>query len=413
MIEESAGVLEAPKVAYVRAERVRWLWPRRIPFGKVTVIDGDPGLGKSTAALDIAARVSTASPLPDGSRLEYPASVLVMSAEDAIADTIRPRLEAAGADLHRIAVFRAVKERASARPPELPGDLPHLESLIEEDDAQFVIVDPLMAFLAGSIDAHRDQDVRRALYALSTTAERTGVALLIIRHLNKAPGGSPLYRGGGSIGIIGAARAGLLVAPDPGDEKRRILASTKSNLSEKPASLAYRIVGDEEHDCARIVWEGTSDLRAEDLLNPPRETKRDAAAEFLESALLGGPVLARELYDLAEAEGISDRTLRRAKEELGVKAFRRGEEGQVGGGSWWWSKAANPLGGHPSNGQVAALITAGQSTSDPPSEVKVATSLGAGDKPFSATRLACEVCGSVTFYIHHDGRPLCPRHKPS
>jgi putative DNA primase/helicase len=341
--------LDAPLVVEVRAQRVKWLWHRRIPRGKITILDGDPGLGKSTAALDIAARVSTATPLPDGSCTDYPADVIILSAEDSISDTIRPRLAAAGADLSRIRVFRSVNDSDGPRPPELPRDLHLIESLIAEDNAQLVVIDPLMAFLSSRIDSHRDQDVRRALHALSATADRTGIALVIIRHLNKAPGGSPLYRGGGSIGIIAAARAGLLVAPDPSDEKRRILAVTKSNLSEKASSLSYKIVGDEEHDCARIAWEGHSDLRAEDLLAPPKESKRDAAVEFLEAALVSGPVPARELFERAEIEGISEKTLRRAKDELHVKAFRRGKEGHIGSGAWWWrlSKVAKPLDGQP------------------------------------------------------------------
>ena len=405
--------MDAPLVQDVRAERVKWLWPRRIPRGKLTVLDGDPGLGKSTAALDISARISSASPLPDGTCTEYPADVIILSAEDSISDTIRPRLEAAGADISRIRVFRSVNEGAGSRPPELPSDLNLLEALIAEDSAQLLVIDPLMAFLSGRIDSHRDQDVRRALHALSATADRTGVALVIIRHLNKAPGGSPLYRGGGSIGIIGASRSGLLVAPDPSDEQRRILAVTKSNLSEKAPSLAYRIVGDEKHDCARIVWEGRSDLRAEDLLNPPKETKRDAAVEFLEAALVGGPVLARELFERAETEGISEKTLRRAKNQLQVKAFRRGKEGHIGSGAWWWriSKMTNPLDGHPSNSPVAILKTAGQSGSESPEMIKMATLPSPGEHPFSSTRLGCEVCGAITYYVHLDGRPLCPRHK--
>jgi len=221
--------LDAPRVMHVPAERVRWLWPGRIPLGKLTVLDGDPGLGKSTVALDFAARISTASPLPDGTRPEYPQNTILLSAEDAIGDTIRPRLEAAGADLNRVTVVRGVNESDGPRPPVLPGDLASLEALIGEDDASLVIVDPFMAYLAGGIDAHRDQDVRRALHALSATAERTGAALVIVRHLNKAPGGNALYRGGGSIGIIGAARAGMMIAPDRAEERRRSRAGTRSN----------------------------------------------------------------------------------------------------------------------------------------------------------------------------------------
>ena len=189
------------------------------------------------------------------------------------------------------------------------------------------------------------------------------------------------------------------------------MAVSKSNLSEKAPSLSYKIVGDEEHDCARIVWEGHSDLRAEDLLNPPKETKRDVAVEFLEAALVGGPVPARELFERAELEGISDITLRRAKKDLHVKASRQGKNGQIGGGKWWWSLGDHPLDDHSPPNQMSTLKDAGQRGSDPPEMVKVITLPSPGEHPFSSTTLACEICNAVTYYVHLDGRPLCPKHK--
>lgn len=370
--------LDAPRVAHVKAERVRWLWRGWLPRGKLIVIDGDPGLGKSTATLDLAARFSTASPLPDGTQLDGPVNTILMSAEDSIADTIRPRLEAAGADLDRITVFRGINEIDGPRPPDLPADLDKLESLIVEENASLVVVDPLMAFLGGRIDAHVDQDVRRALHALSAVAERTDVGIILVRHLNKAPGGNALYRGGGSIGIIGAARAGMLVAPDPSDEHRRILACTKSNLAEKPKSLAYRLLSDEEHDCARIQWDGESNLTADALLSPPRESKRDDAAEFLEGVLADGPVPQSEIRFTAKRDDISWASVRRAKDDLAIDAFRKGDPGKRGGGSWFWKLpglGAQDLDAQPLPTQLSTLIpdpvSAGQSPSSNGQKVKV------------------------------------------
>jgi hypothetical protein len=130
-----------------------------------------------------------------------------------------------------------------------------------------VVIDPLMAFLSGQVDSHRDQDVRRVLASLAYMASRTGAAVVFVRHTNKGTG-SALDRGSGSIGIVGAARAGLLVAPDPDDEGRRILAMSKSNLAKTPDALAYRIVEDERYGVARVVWDGSSTRTANDLVRP-------------------------------------------------------------------------------------------------------------------------------------------------
>ena len=140
--------------------------------------------------------------------------------------------------------------------------------------AELVVIDPLSAFLNGRVDSHRDQDVRGALAPLAKIADRTGATILVVRHLSKSGGGNPLYRGGGSIGIIGAARAAMLVAPDPEDDGRRILACTKNNLGPMPLALAYRVVSDEERGCARIEWDGTTSHSAADLLAIPSSRER-------------------------------------------------------------------------------------------------------------------------------------------
>jgi hypothetical protein len=315
-------------VAEVERGRVRWLWEGRIPLGKITVLDGDPGVGKSTVTLTIAAKVSTGSPFPDGSRPE-PADVILLSAEDDIGDTIRPRLEAAGADLGRCWVLPDVQPEPDKppRPPELPADLDVIESMVKDKQAALIIVDPLMAFLAGQVDSHRDQDIRRVLASMAYMAARTGCAVLIVRHMNKGQG-SALYRGSGSIGIVGAARAGLIAGPDPDDDSRRVLAMTKSNLAKMPDALAYKLVNDEQYGCAQVVWQGPSKHTATDLVRQRvDEEEAPALAEavrVLQEIMKDGPLAAGNVKKQAAQAGVAERILHRARKVLGVTARRQG-----------------------------------------------------------------------------------------
>jgi hypothetical protein len=324
----------------IKPQRVDWLWHRYIAFRKLTVFDGDPGLGKSTITLNLTARLSTGSPFPDGARPEGSYKVLLLSAEDGVEDTIVPRLEVAGANLANVDILDHVNDGSGPRPVELPGDLARVRKLVEDEGHALVVIDPLMAFLGGEVNAHRDQDVRRALYPLKLMAEATGCAVVAVRHLNKMTGASALYRGGGSIGIVGAARGGLLVAPDPDDKGRVVLAVSKSNLAKFPPSLAYHVVGDELYDTARIVWEGPSTHTAEDLLGRPLERPAEAqddAEAFLARELAKGPRQRQELYDLAEVAGLAWRTVQRAAAALEVKVDRIPEKGKKGRGPSWWS----------------------------------------------------------------------------
>ena len=329
-----------------------WLWPQRLPLGKLTILEGDPGLGKSTIALDVAARATTGRPMPDGTPGGAPAAVVVLSAEDGMADTIRPRLEAAGADLSRVITF-VVRAPDGEHEPSIPGDLDALEAVVTAEGAKLVIVDPLMAYLGGSVNSWRDQDVRRALAPLSAVAERTGAAVLVIRHLNKSRGGSPLYRGGGSIGITGAARTVLLAAPDPDDEERRILAVSKCNLAPLAPALAYRIVPGTGGEVATsvIAWDGPSGHTAAGLLAPPQghagEGQRPAQREAMDvllQILADGPLPAKEARIEARAAGIADRTLDRARHALGIVARK---VGQPGAKEQWWEWALPPKGAKP------------------------------------------------------------------
>lgn len=329
-------------LADVTPERVSWLWPGRLPVGKLVVIDGDPSTGKSTLTLDLAAHVSTGNAWPDGAP-GVRGDVLLLSAEDGLADTIAPRLHAAGADLQHVHALTEVPTRDDEGndrmvPPSLPRDILTIKLLVQRHQVKLVIVDVLMAYLNGGVDSHRDQDVRGVLHQLAALAESTGCTTLLVRHLNKAGGSNALYRGGGSIGIVGAARAAFLVARDPEDEGRRIFAVTKINIAAEPPALAYRLVDDPQFGCARVEWEaGSVDYTAASLLRTPDSdddrTESGEAAAWLVDLLTdnGGSMPRKDLLKLARAEGYSEKVLRTARTKAGIVVDRSGYQG----GSVW------------------------------------------------------------------------------
>jgi hypothetical protein len=336
----NGGAIESPPLGIllstVLPQRVEWLWAERVPFGKLTILDGDPGLGKSVLTLDLAARVSRGMPMPCGAPGRL-GGVVLLSAEDGLEDTIVPRLEVAGADRSRIVALDLVPDSSfGMRLPSFPRDAEQVKMLVLRLQAALVVVDPLTAYLGENVNSHRDQDCRRALFPLAKLAEETGAAVVVVRHLNKAAGDNPLYRGGGSIGIIGAARSGLLLAKDPENENRRILASTKCNLAKLSPSLAFTFET-AANDSLRIVWTGVSELGAQSLLAMPSDNVgRDAvqeAIELLQSILATGPLPAKQVVKEARAAGIAERTLHRAKSELGIKSQKVG----LGIGAWKWS----------------------------------------------------------------------------
>lgn len=327
---ESADLVRLTTLADVQPERVSWLWPGRIPVGKLVTLDGDPGLGKSTLALAFAATISTGGPWPDGSHCEHRGAVLLMSAEDGLADTVRPRLDAAGADVSKIHAIEGVPiideggER-TLRPPTL-ADIAALEDAINRTGARLLVIDVVMAYLPDRIDSHKDQDIRRVLSRLAALADRTDCTVLLLRHLNKASGRDPLYRGGGSIGIVGAARAGLLVAADPDDPDRRVLASIKSNLGAYPDSLAYRLVGAGDYGVARVQWEGVTTHTARALLAPAddsddRHEVDGWLREYLEAE---GRANARDVIRDSKHAGFSEDQVKKARRRIGAESIRQG-----------------------------------------------------------------------------------------
>jgi hypothetical protein len=301
---------------------------------------GDVSDWLAAQMLDLAARVSKGQPMPDGSASDGPGLAIILSAEDDPASIIRPRLETLGAILERVFFVEIPSEDGTCRPPLIrPADIRQIEKVVGEvttqtESVKLIVVDPLVAFLPHDVNANHDQEVRRALVELKSLAERTGAAVVAVRHLRKAGTDNALYRGSGSIGIIGAARAGLLIAKDPDDPEgnRRVLAATKMNLAPLSGSHAFRLLGDNETSHPCVFWEGRITHTAEELLAPPRSDDELSALEeahnFLQDTLAKGPRPAVEVMREARDIGVSIATLRRAKKILGVKARKRGKPGE-------------------------------------------------------------------------------------
>lgn len=399
--------LDIIRAADVQPLAVSWLWCRYIPRGMLSLFDGDPGLGKSTIAYDLAARITTGRPMPDGSPGTL-GDVLVFSAEDAIEYVIVPRLLAAGADMSRVRIVKGSRapDDEDAVAVTLPDDLAAIGDAL--DGVVLAIIDPLMAYLSSDVNSHRDQDIRRVLAALSRLADESSASFVIVRHLNKATGASALYRGGGSIGIIGAARAAYIFGQDPDDETLRLMASNKINIGMKPDTMAYRLVDTLLPDhpgvsVARVEWEGTSSRGAEEIIRPRTDEDRSEgseAVEFLRDLLSDGPVPTTDLKDEARGRGIAWRTAERAKASLGVVARKVGRPGETGQ-RWTWSlpedRQDSPKDANTQVWRSSPNVGGLRGDSDP-----TATPGGRPD-----TALPCPTCGQLMVTIPGSDRAVC------
>ena len=321
------------KVSDVKAEAVRWLWQGRVVLGMLNVVVGEPGLGKSTLAYDLAAKLSRGA--LEGDLYGEPSDALVVTYEDHVASVVRPRLEAAGADVTRVRVIGVRQEDDSEGLLSLPADLDLIRDAIERTGARLLIVDPIVASLAGEISSHRDQDVRRVLAPLAQMAERHDIAVAAIMHVNKSTAKQFFQRVGGSIGFTGAARSMLLVARDPDDPdgergRRRIVAHGKCNVGPLAPSLLFELEslwlpGDIE--TSKLYPLGECETSTADLLGADSADDRlevDEAVEFLQAELANGKRPAEEITSAAATRGIAERTLKRARKAAGVKATRTG-----------------------------------------------------------------------------------------
>jgi AAA domain len=332
--------LKVTLLGTVTTTSVRWLWPGWLPRGKLVVLDGDPDAGKSTMMLDLAARLTTGRSMPDGAVAQPPGGVILLAAEDDIDDTIAPRLLAAGGDPDRVRVIEASLNAASGESPfTIPRDLPLLSRLVNDSQSVLVVIDVLNEYLDSRVDSHKDHDIRRTLHLLRNVCQETGVTALLVRHLRKEGSTKAIYRGGGSIGIVGAARAGWTVAIHPEDESLRVLATTKNNLAPRPVPQGFQLVPHPSMPVAQVQWKGPIEIGTNELLDAPskaaqeeraeKRTKLDQAKDAISSVLTENPGMwSDELRkSIVEGLGISDRTYTTAHAAMTVSRPGAREDG--------------------------------------------------------------------------------------
>jgi hypothetical protein len=341
------AVAKIVRLSGVVPKPIRWLWPGRIALGKLTLLSGDPGLGKSFLSCDLAARVSTGSNWPDDVRSAAPrGGVVLLNCEDDLADTIRPRLDRHGADVSRIIALAGVRDRSNherERPFDLARDLPALESAIRDvGDCRLVAIDPVTAYLGDRHDSHKTADVRALLAPLAALAARYETAVVAISHLNKSQGAA-MYRTTGSLAFVAAARAAWCVTRDRENPARRLLLPIKNNLGNDRAGLAYSICD------GRVAWEaGPVSVSADEALgakaerSPGPEPAVEAEA-WLKAVLTPGMPMASKVV-MADARecGITAKRLREAARRLGVTFEKSGMTG-----CWTWALPEDSAGDTP------------------------------------------------------------------
>ncbi|GMV27145.1 MAG: hypothetical protein AMXMBFR58_31760 [Phycisphaerae bacterium] len=350
-------------LADVEPTAIRWLWPGRIALGKITMLAGHPGLGKSFLTCDLAARVSAGLPWPDVGDPCPQGQVLILNGEDDPSDTIRPRLDAAGADVSKVHFIDGVDTTREGEidPFELARDTRLLRDHIEATpDVRLLVIDPVSAYI-GQVDDHRNSEVRGLLRPLAELAHETGVAIVLVTHLNKGVG-EAINRVIGSIAWAAAARAAWAVIRDPDDDKRRLLLCLKNNIGLESLGMAYRIASPPGEGMlavlsgvGRIEWESEPlSVRADDVLGAPRgegvldpAPARAEAAGFLRELLKNGPVGSEQIKVEAKAAGVKWASVRRAKEAIGIVARKIGFGEKAG---WCWVLPDAP----PPNGSEGA-----------------------------------------------------------
>lgn len=340
----------------IAPEKIEWLWPGRIAVGKLTLIAGEPGLGKSQTTLFVAAAVTTGEQWPDNSGAAPLGSVIILSAEDGLADTTRPRFDAAGGDASRVGVIRAVETtdaHGSVRGSfNLAADLALLEAeIIKRGDVRLVIIDPVSSYM-GKTDSHKNADVRSVLEPIGEMAERLRVAVLAITHLSKGDG-KAINRFIGSIAFVAAARAAFTVVADAEDDAglRRLFLQVKNNIAPPAPGLAFRL---EQREVApgiigsSLAWDSAPvTMTADQALGGGGDdgghTAKDDAADFLRDVLAAGPLPAKDIERLAAEAGLlgngkpigQTKAFRLARKDLGIVPARTG--GLGAGGQWVWA----------------------------------------------------------------------------
>ena len=318
-MEEKRTELKMIKMSEVQSQEIEWLWYSFIPYGKLTIVQGDPGDGKTTLILNIAAKLSKGEGLDNDMKLTEPMNIIYQTAEDGLADTVKPRLEKAGADCERIVVIDE-----SAKSLSMADE--RLEEAIIQTGARMLILDPIQAYLGGGMDMNRANEARDMTKRLGALAEKYKCAIILIGHMNKASGNKAAYRGMGSIDFFAVARSVLLVGRVEGEPNIRAVVQIKNNLAQFGHPKAFELME------SGFKWLGDYEITADEVLGgiAPKANKLEQAKQMLrELAETANAVQSNEIFDMAEEQGISKRTLENAKKELGIRARKINN-------SWYW-----------------------------------------------------------------------------
>lgn len=311
--------LKLIKMSDVQSQEIEWLWYPFIPYGKLTIIQGDPGDGKTTLVLNIAAKLSRGESLDEEMKISEPINIIYQTAEDGLADTVKPRLELADADCERILVIDESSEALSMADE-------RLEEAIKLTNAKLLILDPIQAYLGAGTDINRANEARDMTKKLGALAEKYKCAVLLIGHMNKASGTKASYRGIGSIDFFAVARSVLLVGRIEGEESLRAVVQIKNNLAAFGNSKAFEL--SEEG----FRWIGDYDISADEVLGgiAPKANKLDQAKRLLLELAEGtNRMQSKDIFEIAKEEEISKRTLENAKRELNISAKKINN-------TWYW-----------------------------------------------------------------------------
>lgn len=322
-LKNQATTLKTVKMSTVQAEQVKFLWRPYIPLGKLTLIEGDPEAGKSWVTLAIATAVSLGRGLPE-MELTEPRKVLLASAEDGKSDTIRPRLDALGANADMVEATDELFTLDDA-------GIERLENTVKVIKPLLLIIDPIMAYLDGEMDVNKANMVRHVTARLAKMAETYNIAVIAIRHLTKSSSTKTIYRGQGSIDFTASARSVLLAGIDP-DNQERGFVHIKCNIAAHGKPVGYQITDD-----GRFLWTGSSEMTAARIFRVEiGDNALDKAKTFLRIQLADGEKLSNDVLLAANEQGVKERTLNTAKKKLGVKSRREGKKGSKDG-KWFWS----------------------------------------------------------------------------
>ena len=314
----SNGLLQYEYFSSVTQHKVEWLWYPYIPYGKLTILQGDPGEGKSTFMLNVAALLTRGKNMPDGYQVKEPQKVVYQTAEDNLADTVKPRLIAAGADCNRIAYIVDEEEPLTLMDS-------RIESVIQQTKARLFILDPLQAYLTQDSDMFSAGKMRGQLKRIADIAAKYKCAVVIIGHMNKTSGEKNLYRGLGSIDIAAIARSVLMISRDKADPTVRYMFPVKSSLAPEGEPIGFEL--DKEKG---FHWMGKCQINIEELLAVEKSTaKKDVAVEYLQTLLAVEDLPSTYIYEKMKEYGIAKRTVQEAKKIAEISAYKKGK-------IWYW-----------------------------------------------------------------------------